>query len=100
MARAHGAKMQAFLLILQMFPTLLEAIVAIETTAATPKVGPAKLQLIKQVVSSASATEQFGSKMISQDQLLSMIEAITASIVVFYNLIGVFKTSPPAPVSS
>jgi len=85
-----------------MFPTLLEAIVAIEATAATPKVGPAKLQLVKQVVSSASGNRQFSSKMITQDQLLSIIEGITASIVAFYNLIGVFKTSSPtaAPVSS
>jgi hypothetical protein len=81
-----------------MFPTLLEAIMAIETTAATAKVGPAKLQLVKQVVSAASGTQQFSSKMITQDQLMSIIAAITASIVAFYNLIGVFKTSSPTPV--
>ncbi len=89
--------MQIFLLILQMFPTLLEAVMAIETTAATPKVGAAKLQLIKQVASAATGTQQFSSKVVTQDQLLSIIEAITASIVAFYNLIGVFKTSSPTP---
>ena len=96
--------MQILLMIMQLFPLLLQAIQTIETTAATSKVGPAKLQLVKEVISHAAATEQFGTKIITPDQLLSIIEAITASIVAFYNLIGVFKTSTPVsapePVSS
>ena len=97
--------MQILLLIMQLFPLMLEAIQKIEATAAIAKVGPAKLQLVRQVTAAAYGTtpQQFGSKLISQDQLLSIIEAITMSIVAFYNLVGIFKTSPqpaPAPVSS
>ena len=96
--------MQILLIIMQLFPLLLQAIQTIETTAATPKVGAAKLQLLTEVIHTASGSGQFDAKMISQVQLLSIIQTIAAAIVAFYNLIGAFKTtspvSEPTPISS
>jgi hypothetical protein len=37
---------------------------------------------------------------ISQDQLLLWLQTITATIVTFYNILGIFKTSTPATPAS
>jgi hypothetical protein len=86
--------MNILLLILKLFPLLIEAIQTIETSAPVAKVGPAKAALLSNVVSAAYKAGGVNPKVISQDQLLSLLQAIMVEIVGFYNLIGVFKTSP------
>jgi hypothetical protein len=99
-------ELNTILIILQLLPALLQAIVAIESTAPVPKVGPAKASLLAKVISTVPTEGTFGKHVISQDQLLSIIQAITISIVSFYNLVGIFKTTsaptvaPVAPAAS
>jgi hypothetical protein len=97
--------MNILLFILKLFPMLIEDIQMIETSAPVAKVGPAKAALLKSAVASAYAAGKVDPKLISQNELLELIQAIADEIVSFYNLIGIFKTSspvvsmaPPVPV--
>ena len=85
--------MNTFLLIMQLFPLILAAIQQIEATAQVPKVGPAKLTLLTKTVSAAYHASTFEPAVISQDSLIALIESITADVVAFYNLVGIFKTT-------
>jgi hypothetical protein len=86
--------MNILLLILKLFPMLIDAIQTIETSAPVAKVGPAKAALLQSVVASAYTAGKVDPKLISQDQLLALLQTIAAEIVSFYNLIGIFKTTP------
>jgi hypothetical protein len=90
--------MENILLILKLFPLLIEAIQAIEASAPVPAVGAAKLDLLTGAVREGYKSAHFSTNMISQDQLIAWLQAITASIVTFYNIVGIFKKSPtPQP---
>jgi hypothetical protein len=86
--------MNILLLILKLFPMLIDAIQAIEASAPVAKVGPAKAALLTSVVASAYSSGKVDPKLISQNQLLELLQMIAAEIVSFYNLIGIFKTTP------
>ena len=85
--------MSILLLILKLFPILMAVMQTVETTAPLPRIGASKLSLVKSVVVSAFQAEVTDKSTISQDQLLTLIEAVTAQIVAFYNLVGIFKKS-------
>jgi hypothetical protein len=88
--------MNNLLLILQLFPFLLEAIKAIEAAAPVPDIGAAKFQLLKTTVQSGVTAGGLATAKISEDQFLLWLQAITATIVTFYNILGIFKTTVPA----
>ena len=85
--------MDTLLLILKLFPLLLAAIQTIEASAPVPGAGAAKLQLLTTTVKSGFTAADFGTSMISQDQFLLWLQTITATIVTFYNILGIFKKS-------
>jgi hypothetical protein len=88
--------MDILLLIFKLFPMLIESIETIETSAPVANVGPEKAALLTNVVATTYKAAKVDPKVISQDQLLSLLQAITEEVVAFYNLIGIFKTSPPS----
>jgi hypothetical protein len=91
--------MNTLLLILQLFPLLLEAIKAIETAAPVADVGAAKFQLLTKTVQSGVSSADLATAKITQDQFLLWLQTITATIVTFYNILGIFqKSSPATPV--
>ncbi len=85
--------MNVLLLILQLFPMIVATIQQIEATAPVPKAGAAKLSLVTKTVSAAYQAGTFDTAMISQSNLMALIESITTDIVAFYNLVGIFKKS-------
>jgi hypothetical protein len=92
--------MNTLLLILQLLPYLLEAIQAIETAAPVPDAGAAKFQLLKTSVQSGVTAGDLATAKISEDQFLLWLQTITATIVTFYNILGIFKTTAqPTPAS-
>jgi hypothetical protein len=87
--------MNTLLLILQLFPLLLESIKAIEIAAPVPNAGAAKLQLLTTTVRSGISPADLATARLSQDQVLTWLQMITATIVTFYTLVGIFKQSAP-----
>jgi hypothetical protein len=85
--------MDNLILLLKLFPLLLQAILAIEAAAPIAGAGAAKLELLTSTVRSGFTAADFGTNMISQNQFLAWLQAITASIVTFYNILGIFKTT-------
>jgi hypothetical protein len=79
------------LLFLKLFPLLLAAIQAIEASAQVPKTGPAKLELLVATVRSGIKAADFAPNALSETQFLSWLQTITATIVTFYNVLGIFK---------
>jgi hypothetical protein len=85
--------MNILLFILQLFPLLLTTIQQIEAVVQVAKAGPAKLQLVTNVVKNAYKADTSNTLAVTQEQMVPLVQAMTGDIVTFYNATGVFKKS-------
>ena len=81
---------------LKLFPLLFQAVQSVENSAPAAQPVPGA---VAHAVAASLQSELVDSRIITQDQLLSIIQAITVSIVSIFNIWNIFKTpaAPPAP---
>lgn len=90
--------MKTFLSIFNMFPAVLNAILAVESAIPTKGAGPQKLNLVLGAAGAAWQASQEQQKL-SQNTTLNAVNAITLLTVAGLNAAGVFRTSAPAPAT-
>lgn len=84
--------MNTILAILQLFPTILSAITAVENVVPIPGQGKAKLDLILGIVKTAYDGAAGLEKSFAWDKLAGLVTTIVGQVVGFLNAVGVFKT--------
>ncbi len=92
--------MKTFLSIFNAFPSILQAVQAVEVAVPLSKAGQQKMDLILGAAATAWELSQI-EQQLSKNNTLNAVQAIANLTVASLNASGVFKpTAPPAPVSS
>jgi hypothetical protein len=81
--------MQTLILVLQMVPHLIDAMIAIEKAVQQSGAGASKLQLIRDVVAAVNEQE----KNLPLDKIMPLIEKFAGLFVSLMNRLGIFKTT-------
>lgn len=85
--------MNPLLIILQIFPLVIEAVQAVEAAIPLPSQGKQKLDLMLDVVKSGFDASAGLAKQFSWDGLVAVVVPMIAKIVALNNALGLFKTS-------
>ncbi len=85
--------MDKLLTILKLFPLILHAVQAVESSIQIPQSGKQKLDLVMSVIQVAYEAIPDLSKQMKIGDLLSIVIAMVGKIVTILNATGVFKTS-------
>lgn len=87
--------MGTFFLIFELFPLVLNAVVAIEAAAPIAKTGPEKVALVLTIVEQAYESDPLLQKLAPQLKYAAIVQGLVGSIVGMLNLVGAFKKSVP-----